>query len=145
MSGPLLLDPFCSLVANKVPRAQGYEYSSALSIYLWLCSPFVAPWPHFQFLNPIHSRYDSLDGGGGVIPSQGRYLHTEQHKHRINAHRHSCLEWDSNPPSQRSSELRQFMPYTARPLWSHSSTLFPINLIFSSFFFTLNGFLFYDW
>jgi hypothetical protein len=24
--------------------------------------------------------------GRGIIPSQGRYLHTEQHKHRINAH-----------------------------------------------------------
>jgi hypothetical protein len=30
--------------------------------------------------------------------------------HRINAHRHPCLEWDSNPRSQRSSERRQFMP-----------------------------------
>jgi hypothetical protein len=30
-------------------------------------------------------------------PSQGSYLHTGQHKHRINAHRHSYLEWDSNP------------------------------------------------
>jgi hypothetical protein len=26
-----------------------------------------------------------------ISPMQGRYLHTEQHKHRINAHRHSCL------------------------------------------------------
>jgi hypothetical protein len=25
-------------------------------------------------------------------------------------HRHPCLEWDSNPQSQRSSERRQFMP-----------------------------------
>jgi hypothetical protein len=37
-------------------------------------------------------------------PSQGSYLHTEQHKDKINAHRHTCLEWDSNPRSQRSSE-----------------------------------------
>jgi hypothetical protein len=36
-----------------------------LSIYLWLYSPFVGPWPLFQFLNPIHSRYDSLNGGSG--------------------------------------------------------------------------------
>jgi hypothetical protein len=36
----------------------------------------------------------------GIGPSQGRYLHTEQHKHRINANRHPCLEWDSNPRSQ---------------------------------------------
>jgi hypothetical protein len=25
--------------------------------------PFVGPWPLFQFLNPIHSRQDSLGGG----------------------------------------------------------------------------------
>jgi hypothetical protein len=31
-------------------------------IYLWLYSP-CAPWCLFQFLNPIHSRQDSLDGG----------------------------------------------------------------------------------
>jgi hypothetical protein len=33
--------------------------------------------------------------GREISPSQGRYLHAEQHKHRINAHRHPCLEWDS--------------------------------------------------
>jgi hypothetical protein len=47
--------------------------------------------------------------------SQGRYLYTEQDKHRINAHRHPCLEWDSNTRSQSSRERRQFMPQTARP------------------------------
>jgi hypothetical protein len=25
--------------------------------------PFVGPWPLFQFLDPIHSQEDSLDGG----------------------------------------------------------------------------------
>jgi hypothetical protein len=35
--------------------------------------------------------------GRGISPSQGRYLHTEQHKHIIHAHRHPCLERDSNP------------------------------------------------
>jgi hypothetical protein len=30
----------------------------------------------------------------GIRPSQGRNLHTEQHRHRINAHRLPCLEWD---------------------------------------------------
>jgi hypothetical protein len=47
--------------------------------------------------------------GRGISPSQGRYLHTEQHKHRINAHRHACLKWDSNPRSQCSSGRRRFM------------------------------------
>jgi hypothetical protein len=32
----------------------------------------------------------------GISSSQVRYLHTEQHKHRINVHRHPCVEWDSN-------------------------------------------------
>jgi hypothetical protein len=37
--------------------------------------------------------------------------------HRIDTHRHPCLEWDSNPRSQCLSERRKFMPQTARPLW----------------------------
>jgi hypothetical protein len=79
--------------------------------YLFIYSSFVGPWPLFHFLNPRLL-------GRGISPSQGRYLHTEQHRHRENAYRHPCLEWDSNPRSQRSSERRQFMPQTARPLWS---------------------------
>jgi hypothetical protein len=37
--------------------------------------------------------------GQGTSPSQGRYLHTGQHKHRINAYRHPFLECGSNPRS----------------------------------------------
>jgi hypothetical protein len=47
--------------------------------------------------------------GRGISPSQGRYLHTEQHNARINAHRHPCLEWDLNPRPQCSSSWRRFM------------------------------------
>jgi hypothetical protein len=46
----------------------------------------------------------------GISPSQGRYLHTKQHTRRINAHRHPCLEWDSNSRSQCSSGRRRVMP-----------------------------------
>jgi hypothetical protein len=42
-------------------------------------------------------------------PSQGRYLHTEQHKHRINAHTRRCLEWNSNLRPLCSRQRRQFM------------------------------------
>jgi hypothetical protein len=45
--------------------------------------------------------------GRVINPSQGHYLHTGQHKHRINAT--YSFEWDSNPWSQLSSERRQFM------------------------------------
>jgi hypothetical protein len=67
--------------------------------------PF-GPWPLFSFLT-----YTQSVGlfERGISPSQGRYLHTEQHKYRINAHRHPCLEWDSNPRSQC---------WSGRPLWS---------------------------
>jgi hypothetical protein len=33
----------------------------------------------------------------GISPSQGCYLRTEEHKHKIKSHKHPCLEWDSNP------------------------------------------------
>jgi hypothetical protein len=44
--------------------------------------------------------------GRGISPSQGRYLHTEQHKQEKRAHRHPCFELDSNPRSQLSRERR---------------------------------------
>jgi hypothetical protein len=46
----------------------------------------------------------------GMSPSQGRYLHTEQHKHRIDAKRHPCFEWSSNQRPQHLRKRRQFMP-----------------------------------
>jgi hypothetical protein len=48
--------------------------------------------------------------GRGISSSQGRHLHTGQHKHRKNAHRHPCLEWDWNPRSELSSGWRRFIP-----------------------------------
>jgi hypothetical protein len=42
--------------------------------------------------------------GRAISPSQGRYLHKRQHKHRKNAHTDThAFEWDLNPRSQRSS------------------------------------------
>jgi hypothetical protein len=69
-----------------------------VSIYLWLYS-LVDLGRIFCFL--IYTQSEGLLGRG-ISPSQGRYLHTGQHKHRINAHRHPCLEWDSNPRPQCS-------------------------------------------
>jgi hypothetical protein len=63
------------------------------SLYLFCCLF------HFSFLILVQS-VGLL--GRRINPSQGRYLHAEQHKHRINAHHHSCLKWDSNTQSQRS-------------------------------------------
>jgi hypothetical protein len=64
------------------------DISLSLSLSLWLYS-------HsdlgrlFNFL--IYTKSVVLFGRG-ISPSQRRYLHTEQHKHRINAHTHPCLE-----------------------------------------------------
>jgi hypothetical protein len=48
------------------------------------------------------------------------------HKHRINADRRPCLEWDSNPRSQCLSERRDFMPWASRQLWSAWRILVPV-------------------
>jgi hypothetical protein len=72
---------------------------SNLSIYLSMSlQPFVGPWTLFQFLDLFTQSVGLL--GRGISPSQGRYLHTEQHRHRINAHRRPRLKWNSNPLSQ---------------------------------------------
>jgi hypothetical protein len=72
--------------------------SSEPSIYLWLYSPllvlicFSVSWSFTQTVCLLRR---------GLSPSQGRYLHTEQH-------RQPRLEWDSNPQSQRSSGRIQY-------------------------------------
>jgi hypothetical protein len=76
-----------------------------LTVYLWLYN-HCGSWPFFQFLKI----YTVGLLGRGISPSQGHYLHTEQHKHRINAHRHPCLGWNSNPRSQCSSGRRRLVP-----------------------------------
>jgi hypothetical protein len=51
------------------------------SIYLSMAlQPFVGPWPLFQFLDLFTQSVGPL--GRGICPSQGRYQHIEQHKHR---------------------------------------------------------------
>jgi hypothetical protein len=48
--------------------------------------------------------------GRGISSRKAATYRQNNTKYRINAHRHPCLEWDSNPRSQRSSERRQLMP-----------------------------------
>jgi hypothetical protein len=76
--------------------------------FQWLFQPVQGP--GLLFSSVIFFTQTAGLLGRVISSSQGRYLNTEQHKYRINAHRHPCLEWDSNPRSQRSSERRQFMP-----------------------------------
>jgi hypothetical protein len=75
------------------PQVQtGYLFIYLL-FHLWLYSPW-GPWPLFSFL--IYTQSVGLLGRG-MRPSQGRYLYTEQHKHRINAHRHPYLKVGFEP------------------------------------------------
>jgi hypothetical protein len=62
-------------------------------IIIMVLQPFLGPWQLFS----VSWSYIQSVGllGRGISQSQARYLHTEQHKHRIKAHRHPCLEWDS--------------------------------------------------
>jgi hypothetical protein len=57
--------------------------------------------------------------GWGISLAQGHYL--PRTTDTQNKHRHPCLEWDSNPRFQCSSEQRHFMPLTVWSLWSAHS------------------------
>jgi hypothetical protein len=72
-------------------------------IYLWLHSPFLGPWPLFQFLTASYTV--------GRTPWMGdkpvaRPLPTHKTTQIQSKHIYLCLEWDSNPRSQCSSERR---------------------------------------
>jgi hypothetical protein len=57
----------------------------------------------FQFLNP---KTIGMTSWTGINPFECCYLL----KHRINADKHPCLEWDLNARFQCSSDRRHFMP-----------------------------------
>jgi hypothetical protein len=65
-----------------------------LSIYLWLYSRLL---DLGRFFNLLILYIVGRTSRTGESPLEGRYQHTEQHKHRINGHRHPCFELDSNP------------------------------------------------
>jgi hypothetical protein len=71
---------------------------------------FVQSFVSLQLLNPKRVGRTPWTADESVV----RTLPT----HIINADGHQWLVWDSNPRSLCSSERRQFMPYTERPLWS---------------------------
>jgi hypothetical protein len=75
-------------------------------IHQWLYSPLLGPDLFFNFVNFCTQTVELL--GRGISPSQGRYLHTGQHKHRINAHTrtniHALSEIQTHYPSVRASE-----------------------------------------
>jgi hypothetical protein len=66
--------------------------------------PFGGPWPFFSLLIPYTV---GRTPWWGISPSQGLYLHAEQHKHGINAHNtdiHALSGIRTHDPSIRASE-----------------------------------------
>jgi hypothetical protein len=60
--------------------------------------PFVGPSPLLQFRDIFRQPVGLL--GRGISPSQSRYLHAEQHKHRINAYTHqTSMPWVGFEPT----------------------------------------------
>jgi hypothetical protein len=70
---------------KPIHLGESNHLSIYLSIYLSMALQlFVGPWPLLQFLDLFTQSVGFL--GRVISPLQGRYLHTGQHKHRINAH-----------------------------------------------------------
>jgi hypothetical protein len=87
-------DLFLKRKLELITRLIRNYHTNHYSIYLCLYSP-CGSWPLFQFINLDTVGRNPWTGDQPVA----RPLFTEQHKHRINAHRHPFFEWDSNPRS----------------------------------------------
>jgi hypothetical protein len=99
------------------------HYLATLTALVLIITPTISPFSFYFFYSCCShvehrasvKRFDSLQFinlrqsaglfGRGISPSLGRYLIQTQ-----NEHRHPCVEWDSNPPSQCSNGRTHFMP-----------------------------------
>jgi hypothetical protein len=86
--------------------------------FLRLYSP-CGPWPLLQFPN----LYTQLVGplGRGISTPQSRCLHTEQHKHRINATDIHALGWIRTPAFERAKTLHAL---------DRASTMIGVSLVY---------------
>jgi hypothetical protein len=89
--------------------------------------PSVGPWPFFSFLILYTVGRTPWTGDRPVARPLPTHR-TTQTQNKRTQYRHLCLEWDSIPRSQCWSERRQFMPSTARPLWSALFTITTVNI-----------------
>jgi hypothetical protein len=92
-----------------------YEcYFSFIFIHRWLFSSLLGPGLFFSFLILYTIGRTPWTGDQPVAMQLPTYRTTQTEDKRTQT---SMPWWDSNPRSQLSSERRQFMPQTARPLW----------------------------
>jgi fatty acid desaturase len=88
------------------------DYSILLLLLLfWLYSPLLGLGRFFSFLILYTVGMTPWTGDQPVArPLPAHRTTTTQTQSKRTQYRHPCLEWDSNPGSQRLSERRQFMP-----------------------------------
>jgi hypothetical protein len=95
----------------QVLRPKFWTYFSSLPcvlihsfIHQWLYSPLLDPGLFFSFVIFITQTVGLL--GRVISPSQGRYLDTGHHKHRLNVHTdiHALSGIRTHDPSIRASE-----------------------------------------
>jgi hypothetical protein len=87
----------------------GNGHSSPIVVHSsMVLQTFVGPWPLLHFRNPFYTvgrtAWTSDHPFTRPLPTH-RTAQTQNKR----THRHTCLEWDSNPQSQYPSERRQFM------------------------------------
>jgi hypothetical protein len=112
----------CSLrVLNNVHHGNAFIHSF---IHQWLYSPLLIPGLFFSFVNIFTLTVGLL--GRVIGASQGRYLHTRQHKHRINAHAsiHALSGIRTHDPRVRASEDRRETLTTGKlTMWEQNLTV----------------------
>jgi hypothetical protein len=79
------------------------------TLLLWLYTLLLGLGRFFSFLIPYTVGRTPWTGDQPVANPLPTYW-TTQTQNKLIKCRHPCLEWDSNPRSQRPSERRQFMP-----------------------------------
>jgi hypothetical protein len=88
--------------SNIMPFIHSFIHSSMA------LQPFVGPWPLLQFRNLLYT-VGRTPWTGGQPVARPLLTHRTTQTQNERTYKHPCLEWDSKPRSQRSSE---------RPLWS---------------------------
>jgi hypothetical protein len=80
--------PLCCWVSTQINENWELNYGS--TVLCWVLAAFSVSWSYTQSVGLF---------GSGNSPSQSPYLHTEQHRHRINAHRYPGIESEPTIPA----------------------------------------------
>jgi hypothetical protein len=106
--GPGLITELTTAIHSSIQLVKVFEVVRFEALEPW---PFIHQWLYSALLGPglffrfVISSTKTVGLLGRVIsPSQGHYLHAEQHKHRINANIHASSGIRTHDPSFRASK-----------------------------------------